>query len=106
MWAFIYIKKKIQKIFCFERGFRPLNNSDGTNPDVDLFACFDYIEKIDTMNGDNQMYFNIFNKLYDVYYSTLVYSTPFYLIINLNILNYVVYKDGPTFFQLYAIICH
>ena len=88
------------------------------------------------MNGDNQMYFNIFNKLYDVYYSTLVYSTPFYLIINLtfltffknfravkrgyeaiykckenffeqlNILNYVVYKDGPTFFQLYAIICH
>ena len=124
IYSFIEFPLEQVNKFCFEKGMRPLNNSDGTNPDVDLFECFDYYGKVDTMNGDNQMYCNICNQLYDAYYSTLIYSTPFYLIINLNrgkgaiyeckvnfpeqlnILNYVTYKDGPTFFQLYAVICH
>ena len=110
--------------YCFEKGSRKLSNSIGKNPEVDLYECFDYYGKVDLMNGDNQMYCNICNKLCDAYYSTLIYSTPCYLIINLNrgkgavyecnvnfpehlnILNYVSYKEGTTYFQLYAVICH
>ena len=82
------------------------------------------------MNGDNQMYCNLCNKLCDSYYMTQIYSAPNYLIINLNrgkgavyeckvnfpeLLNifnihshgnYVTYKNGVTFFELYAVICH
>ena len=60
----------------------------------------------------------------DAYYSTEVYSAPLNLIINLNrgkgavyqckvnfpaqlnLINYVTYKDGVTVFELYAVICH
>ena len=76
------------------------------------------------MNGENQMFCNICNKLNDSYYTTLIYSAPNYLIINLNrgkgavyeckvnfpellnILNFVTYTSGMTVFGLYAVICH
>ena len=124
IYSFIEFPLEQVNKFCFEKGMRPLNNSNGTNPDVDLFECFDYYGKVDTMNGDNQMYCNICNQLYDAYYSTLIYSTPFYLIINLNrgkgaiyeckvnfpnqlnIFNYVSFKNGITVYELYAVICH
>ena len=46
--------------FCFQNGRRmALVNNDGTNPDVNLYECFDYYQKIEVMSGDNQMYCNI-----------------------------------------------
>ena len=110
--------------FCFNNNRRPLFNNDGSNPDVDLYECFEYYGKIDLMNGDNQMYCNIGNKLYDALYSTSLYSSPNYLIINLNrgkgavyeckvifpeqlnIFNFVTFKNGITVYELYAVICH
>ena len=110
--------------FYYNNGKRPLINNDGTNPDVNLYECFEYYRKVDLMNGDNQMYCNICNSLRDAYYSTEVYSAPLNLIINLNrgkgavykckvnfpaqlnLINYVTYKDGVTVFELYAVICH
>ena len=110
--------------YCFNKGRRPLFNNDGTNPDVDLYECFDYYQKIDLMNGDNQMYCNFCNRLCDSFYSTTIYSGPLNLIINLNrgrgavyeckvnfpdqliLFNYVMYKGGYTAYQLYAVICH
>jgi len=110
--------------FCYNNGKRPLFNNDGTNPDVNLYECFDYYQKIDLMNGENQMYCNFCNKLCDSLYSTSIYSSPLILIINLNrgrgaiyecqvnfpeqliLYNYVVLKDGYTAYQLYAVICH
>ena len=76
------------------------------------------------MNGENQMFCNICNKLCDTLYSTTLYSGPNYLIINLNrgkgavyeckvnfpsqlnIFNFVTFKHGITAYELYAVICH
>ena len=111
--------------FCFQNGRRmALVNNDGTNPDINLYECFDYYQKIEVMSGDNQMYCNICKTSKDALYSTILYSAPKYLIINLNrgrnayyqckvnfpetlkIFNYVSYKEGNTEFSLYAVICH
>ena len=110
--------------FCFNNGTKPLFTIDGKNPDVDLYECFDYNRKTDLMNGDNQMYCNICNKLNNSFYSSIIYSLPLYLIINLNrgkgavyeckvnfpeqlnLLNYVSFKNGVTTYGLYGVICH
>ena len=110
--------------FYYDNGKRQLFNDDGTNPDVNLYECLEYYKKVDLMNGDNQMYCNLCNKLCDSYYVNEIYSAPNYLIINLNrgkgavyeckvnfpeqlnLFNYVEYKNGVTVFELYAVICH
>ena len=111
--------------YMFQNGRRvSLVNNDGTNPDINLYECFDYYQKIDLMNGQNQMFCNICNGNRDTYYGTTVYSLPNYLIINLNrgkgatysckvifpemlnLLNYVSFKNGVTAMKLYAVICH
>ena len=111
--------------YMFQNGRRvSLVNNDGTNPDINLYECFDYYQKIDLMNGQNQMFCNICNGNKDTYYGTTVYSLPNYLIINLNrgkgatysckvifpeslnLLNYVSFKYGVTAMKLYAVICH
>ena len=99
-------------------------NQAPKNPDVDLYECFEYYQKIDVMNGQNQMYCNICNGNRDTFYGTTIYSLPNYLIINLNrgkgavyecrlnfpeklnLLNYASFKQGNTYFHLYAVICH
>ena len=86
--------------------------------------CFEYNRKIDLMNGENKMFCDQCNKLCDSNYTTLIYSGPNYLIINLNrgkgavyeckvifpeqlnIINYVTFKQGITVYELYAVICH
>ena len=109
----------------FQNGKREaLINQDGTNPDIDLYECFDYHQKLDLMTGQNQMFCNICNGNTDTYYGTSIYSLPNYLIINLNrgkgatykcnvifpevlnLLNYVTAKKGITAMKLYAVICH
>ena len=105
-------------------GKRNKNINNNKNPDIDLYECFEYYQKKDTMTGDNQMYCNICQKNCDVFYSTSLYSAPNFLIINLNrgkgaiyecqvnfpetlnLFNYVNYKNGNTVFELYAVICH
>ena len=62
--------------YFFNNGKRPLFTQDGKNPDVDLYECFEYNRKIDLMNGENQMFCNICNKLCDSLYSTILYSGP------------------------------
>ena len=103
---------------------RPLLTNDGKNPDVDLYECFDYFGKIDSMIGENQMYCNQCNKQCDSLYCNKLYSGPSYLIIHLNrgkgatyecnvifpeqlnINNYIEFKIGPTVYELYAVVCH
>ncbi len=97
---------------------------DGKNPDIDLYECFEYNCKIDLMSGENQMFCNNCNRLCNAFYSTILYSGPYYLIINLNrgkgavyeckvnfpeqlnLVNYFTYKQGVTVYELYAVICH
>ena len=124
--VYSFLEFPLQQVnqFCFNNGKRALYNIDGTNPDIDLYECFEYYQKIDLMNGENQMYCNFCNKLCDSFYSTTIYSGPLILIINLNrgrgavyeckvnfpeqliLFNYVIFKDGYTAYQLYAVICH
>ena len=124
--VYSFLEFPLQEVnkYYFSKGKRPLVNNNGSNPDVDLYECFDYYGKIDLMNGDNQMFCNICNKLNDAFYSTSVYSAPLNLIINLNrgkgavyackvdfpeqlnLFHFVSYKNGITVFELYAVICH
>jgi len=124
--VYSFLEFPLQQInqYYFNNGKRPLFTNDGKNPDVDLYECFEYNRKIDLMTGDNQMYCNQCNKLCDSLYSTILYSGPNYLIINLNrgkgavyeckvnfpnqlnIFNYLVYKTEISTYELYAVICH
>ena len=124
--VYSFLEFPLQQVnqYYFNNGKRPLLTNDGKNPDVDLYECFEYNRKIDLMTGDNQMYCNICNKLCDATYATYLYSTPNYLILNLNrgkgavyeckvnfpeklnIFNYVTSKQATTAYELYAVICH
>ena len=124
VYYFIEFPLEQVNIYYYQSGQRYFLNNNGKNPDINLYECFEYYRKIDMMSGDNQMYCNICNCLQNALYSTLLYSGPEYLIINLNrgknavyeckvifpellnILNYVSYKDGVTVYKLYAVICH
>ena len=125
IYSFLEFPLKEVNAFMFQNGRRfSLVNQDGTNPDIDLYECFDYHQKLDFMTGQNQMYCNICNGNRDTYYGTTIYSLPNYLIIILNrgkgavykckvnfpevlnLLNYVSAKQGVTAMKLYAVICH
>ena len=111
-------------IFFNNKMGKPLYSQNGKNSDINLYECFEYNRKIDLMNGENQMFCDQCNKLCDATYTTLIYSGPNYLIINLNrgkgavyeckvifpeqlnILNYVTFTQGITVYELYAVICH
>ena len=124
--VYSFIEFPLQQVnqYFFNKGARPLLTEDGKNPDIDLYECFEYNEKVDLMDGENQMFCNQCNKLCDSTYSTKLYSGPNYLIINLNrgkgavyeckvnfpeqlnIFNFVTFKQGITVYELYAVICH
>ena len=124
VYSFIEFPLEQVNIYCYQNGQRNFINNNGKNPDINIYECFEYYRKIDMMSGDNQMYCNICNCLQNAFYSTSLYSTPEYLIINLNrgknaiyeckvifpellnILNYVEFKSGVTVYKLYAVICH
>ena len=125
IYSFLEFPLEQVNIYMYQMGKRfNMMNQGQKNPDIDLLECFDYYQKIDIMNGQNQMYCNFCNANMDTYYGTTIYSLPNYLIINLNrgkgavyecnvnfpenlnLLNYVSFKQGKTYFQLYAVICH
>ena len=124
IYSFLEFPLEQVNIFMFQMGRRFNMMNQGQNPDIDLLECFEYYQKTDYMNGQNQMYCNICNMNMDTYYGSNIYSLPNYLIINLNrgkgavyeckvnfpenlnLLNFVTFKQGKTYFQLYAVICH
>ena len=127
IFSFIEFPLEKVNIYCYNTGKRAnynFINNNYKNPDVDLYECFEYYSINELMTGDNQMYCNICKQSYDALYGTLLYSLPNYLIINLNrgrgavyecnvnfpeklnLLNFVSFKTGNTFYELYAVICH
>ena len=124
---FSFIEFPLEKVnqYCFNTGKRNnYNTFNNKNPDIDLYECFEYNNNLELMTGDNQMYCNICNCTCDSLYGSTLYSTPNYLIINLNrgrgavyecnvnfpeqlnLFNYVSFKNGNTVYELYAVICH
>ena len=116
--------EKINK-YCFENGKKKsLHSQNDSYPDFDIYDCFDYYQKKDPMNGDNQMYCNKCEDMKDAFYGTTLYLAPKILIINLNrgkggidefnvtfpedlnISDYVINKKGPKIFELFAVINH
>ena len=116
--------EEVNKYCLSQNKIMSLINIDGSNPEVNIYDCFEYYSKVDLMSGENQMYCNICKQCLNSYYQTILYILPKYLIINLNrgknavyqcqvnfpeeldLTNYVVYKDTNTKFELYAVICH
>ena len=97
----------------------------GNSNEVYLSDCFDYYQKVELMDGENQMYCNYCNSNSPSYYSTTLYSSPqiFILILNrgrgniynvklnfseiINIGNYVKMKMNTNLiYHLYAIVTH
>ena len=97
----------------------------GNSNEVYLSDCFDYYQKVELMDGENQMYCNYCNSNSPSYYSTTLYSSPqiFILILNrgrgniynvklnfseiINIGNYVKMKVNTNLiYHLYAIVTH
>jgi len=124
---FSFIEFPLEKVnqYCFNSGKRSnYNMLNNKNPDIDLYECFEYNNNLELMTGENQMYCNICNCSCDSLYGSILYSTPNYLIINLNrgrgavyecnvnfpeqlnLFNYVSFKMGNTVYELYAVICH
>ena len=121
--SFIEFPLEKINIYCFNKGLRNNNISTNNNPDINLNECFYYYTNMEMMNGENQLYCNICKRRCDVIYGTSIYSAPNYLILvlnrgkvtvyqcnvifpeKLNILNFVSYKEGKTYFELYAVIC-
>ena len=125
--VYSFIEFPLEKVnqYCFNTGKRiNYNMNNNKNPDVNLYECFEYYGNIELMTQDNQMYCNICNCTYDSLYGCSLYSTPEYLIINLNrgrgavyecnvifpeqlnLFNFVSCKNGNTVYELYAVICH
>ena len=93
--------------------------------EVNLYDCFDYYEKDELMQGDNQMWCKNCRQNAPAKYSTRIYSSPEYFILILNrgkgniynvklnfteiidISRYVQIKGGNNLiYQLYAIVTH
>ena len=129
VYRFIEFPLKRVNQYCLNNGRRNNynmnnDNNNNKNPDIDLYECFKYNSNSELMTGDNQMYCNICNSNSDTLYESFLYSTPNYLIINLNrgrgavyecnvnfpdqlnLFNYVSFKMGNTVYEIYAVICH
>ena len=125
IFSFLEFPLEQVNIYMYQMGKRfNMMNQGQKNPDVNLYECFEYYQKKELMNGQNQMFCNICNGNRDTYYGTTIYSLPNYLIINLNrgkgavyeckvnfpeelnLYNYVSFTKVNTYFHLYAVICH
>ena len=125
VYSFIEFPLESVNQYCFIKGKRKdYISNNNKNPDIDLYECFEYYNKVDLLEGDNQMFCNICNCLFDSFYFTLLFSVPQYLIINLyrgrgavyecnvnfpeqlDLTNYVILKDKNTKLELYSVICH
>ena len=123
--VYSFLEFPLQQVnqYFFNKGIRSLFTMDGKNPDIDLYECFEHYQSTLQMTGDNKIYCSECNSSFDAFYQTLLYTTPNYLILNLNrgknavyeckvnfpnilnLYNYVVNKTN-TVYQLQSVISH
>ena len=122
VYSFLEFPLEQINIYFTNQGRRQNFNGQG-NPDIDLYECFEHYESLLQMTGDNKIYCSECNSSFDAFYQTLLYTTPNYLILNLNrgknavyeckvnfpnilnLYNYVVNKTN-TVYQLQSVISH
>lgn len=125
--SYSFIEFPLEKVnkYCFDNGKRKnFNKNENKNPDIDLYECFESYNIMELMTGDNKMYCNICDCLFDSMYGTQLYSIPNYLIINLyrgkgatyeckvnfpeelDLTNFVTLKNKNSKLELYSVICH
>ena len=122
VYSFLEFPLEQINIYFTNKGRRQYFNGQG-NPDIDLYECFEHYQSTLQMTGDNKIYCSECNSSFDAFYQTLLYTTPNYLILNLNrgknavyeckvnfpnilnLCNYVVNKTN-TVYQLQSVISH
>ena len=122
VYSFLEFPLEQINIYFTNQGRRQYFNGQG-NPDIDLYECFEHYQSTLQMTGDNKIYCSECNSSFDAFYQTLLYTTPNYLILNLNrgknavyeckvnfpnilnLCNYVVNKTN-TVYQLQSVISH
>ena len=100
------------------------NLNNNVNDTVDIYDCFNYDKRDNTMEGDNSMYCNYCKHTCPCYMSTNLVTGPeiFILILNrgkgiefnvklnfyedLNLSNYIELKDTGTQYELFGVITH
>lgn len=109
--------------FCFNLGMRPIKNPDGSNPNINLYECFEYEKRNICQSGQNAPYCNFCGKSSGSYTCTFIHKGPKNLILHLyrgkggiyqcnvnfpNILNLLNYVEDKTYtvYELYAVIVH
>ena len=115
--------QQVNEYFC-SLGKKSLILPNNTNPDINLYECFEFYQKANIMTGENQIYCNMCNTTCNVVHSTKLYSAPNYIIINLNrgkdikyecnvdfpeqlyLSKYLTFKKNNTNFELYAVISY
>ena len=106
------------------RKFVLMNNGGFNNNMVNIYDCFNFDRKINTMSGDNAMYCNYCKQTYASQMCTNLTTGPEVLIIllnrgkgkefdvklnfpeNLNLNNYIELKETGTQYELFGVITH
>ena len=100
------------------------NNMNDSNS-VNIYDCFDYLQKDEIFSGDNAMWCNICNGLFPCKNKTVIYTGPNVLILilnrgkgiefkvkldfyeKINLDNYIMKKDRPNMiYELYGVVTH
>ena len=112
--------------FCIKNGLRNNNFNSNNIPNINLNECFLYNQNLEMMTSENKMYCNTCKNNCNALYGTILYLTPYYLIINLNRGKGATYQcnvifpkklnlwpfvtskeeDSYSYYELYAVICH
>ena len=122
---FSFLEFPLEKVIKYNKNMRkmlPISENE-ENPKIDLYEFFEYLQIDNQMTDDNKKLCLVCNKLSDETFTINLYSCPRYLIINLNrgkenkyqctvnfpeqldLYNYIIYKEGITMYELYGVIC-
>ena len=80
----LYFPLKESKRYAIEKKKEENKDFEEKNYILSLEDCFMYNEKVERFTGDNSMYCNVCNGLYDANYQSMLYYTPTVLAIVLN----------------------
>ena len=100
------------------------NNQNNSNS-VNIYDCFEYLQKDEIFDGENMMWCNICNGLIPAKNKTVIYTGPNILILilnrgvgiqfkvklefyeTINLDKYIIQKDKPNmFYNLYGVVTH
>lgn len=109
--------------YYYDKKKKPRILENGENPDIDIYELFEYLQRNNQLDDEKKVGCSVCKNVCDTNFSVNLYSGPRYLIINLNrgkennyqckvnypeqlnLYDYIAYKEGITLYELYGVIC-